>query len=213
MTEGERVILDLIESGFLRIDDDGSIWRLKMRTSRGPVVDLAQPKRADHEDRRYVGYRSVRARINGREFAASAHRIVLIAKGEPVPDGPARGPIAPEVEDRIVALTKQGVSSANIAEMVGVHIRTVQRVREKRGVSRPWTGAHLLTEDDKRIVAALLDDGASIAEAARTIGFSQTTLHKHFPGRAWTHVQSGQYARLHDNRVRGKRHLIQGNLS
>lgn len=130
MTEGERVILDLIESGFLRIDDDGSIWRLQTRTSTGRVLPLPEPIRADREDRHYVGYRSVRARINGREFAASAHRIVLIAKGEPLPDGPPRGPIDPEVEDRIVALTKQGVSAPQIAEMVRVSVRCVQRARK-----------------------------------------------------------------------------------
>lgn len=40
---------------------------------------------------------------------------------------------------------------------------------------------------------ALLDDGASYTETARTIGKGRTWVAMRFPGRGWTHAQGGQY--------------------
>ena len=201
MTEGERVILDLVDSGFFRIDEDGSIWRLQRR-SGGRVVALAEPVRADRVKSR-DGYRVVRARIDGCEFSASARRIVWMSRYGPLPDSPAGHRPGPDAEDRIVALTRAGVSVPNIAQLVGVSDRTVVRVRGRRGIGQPWSGANPFTDDEKLAAAALLDDGASVEEVARTLHRSSTTVHRHFPGRAWSRVQAGQFAAMF-HRVKGK---------
>lgn len=39
----------------------------------------------------------------------------------------------------------------------------------------------------------LLDDGASVSETARTVGFNPTTVTRHFPGRAWDKSQVGKH--------------------
>ena len=46
---------------------------------------------------------------------------------------------------------------------------------------------------DVKLAKALLDDGASYTEVARTLGCSRFWVSKHFPGRGWTSQQGGAY--------------------
>ena len=46
---------------------------------------------------------------------------------------------------------------------------------------------------DLAFAKALLDDGASYTEAARTIGIHRTTLAQKIPGYGWTHREGGAY--------------------
>lgn len=96
-------------------------------------------------------------------------------------------------DERVVALTKQGWSAQAIAEELGCGPSTVRRARQRAGVARP--APRFLTPDEIATVEALLADGASLAEAARSIGRQHSTSLVHrFPGRGWTAQESGQFA-------------------
>lgn len=47
-----------------------------------------------------------------------------------------------------------------------------------------------------RQAEAMLDDGASMREAARTLGVTRKWMSKHFRGRGWTFVQGGEFRAL-----------------
>ncbi|OBJ10742.1 helix-turn-helix domain-containing protein, partial [Mycobacterium sp. 1465703.0] len=87
-------------------------------------------------------------------------------------------------DKRIAELTAQELSASTIAKLVGVSTRTVVRARGRAGVAKPFSGANRMTADEQRRAAALLDDGASYGEVARTLGRSPDTIMKHFPGRS-----------------------------
>jgi IS30 family transposase len=99
-----------------------------------------------------------------------------------------------ERRDRVATLTRAGQTALQIADELGVTPRTVQRIRSVVGIAKPKPPP--LADDEKRIARVLLDDGASITEAARTIGRSQRALRDAFPGRGWTQQQSGAYSHI-----------------
>lgn len=93
---------------------------------------------------------------------------------------------------RVVALTRQGFTAAEIATTEGLTVRTVYRVRQELGASRERVNIPL-TEDELRTATELLDDGCSYREAARTLGCAPRTIRAHFPNRGWP---PGEGARL-----------------
>lgn len=95
-----------------------------------------------------------------------------------------------ERDDRIARLTRGGYTAPQIAAIVGVTERTVQRVRGRRGVAKPFCG-NPLTADEIRRAADMLDDGASYGEVARTLGRNVATLRKHLRGRSIWRPGSG----------------------
>lgn len=101
---------------------------------------------------------------------------------------------AEERRQRVVELTRQGMSLMLIADILKVTDRTVIRDRKAAGISRPL--APEITAEELTLAEKLLRDGASIAEAARTIGRHPWSLHKKFPQYAWTRQQCGEYAAL-----------------
>lgn len=42
----------------------------------------------------------------------------------------------------------------------------------------------------------LLSEGCSVSETARSVGVTDMTIHKRFPGRAWSRTQIAQHAVL-----------------
>ncbi|OBF68447.1 hypothetical protein [Mycolicibacterium fortuitum] len=93
--------------------------------------------------------------------------------------------------DRIVNYTHAGKSISWIAKRIGCSERTVERVREKQGITKPRVPA--LTPEQVSRAESLLDDGVSYAEAARTIGCTPRALNARFPGRGWSGRQRGQH--------------------
>lgn len=104
--------------------------------------------------------------------------------------------LAEERRARVAELTKRGMSASLIADILKVTDRTVVRDRKVAGISQP--GPRLLTPEEVEVVERLLDDGASLTEAARTIGRNRASLHHNnrFKGRAWTRQQVADYAAL-----------------
>lgn len=94
---------------------------------------------------------------------------------------------------RVVELTRQGYSATQIADIIGITRRSVTRIRSDAGIAQQIDVVPL-TEDERRSAAALLDDGCSISEVARTLGRCDTTIHKHFPGRGWAKGEGSRLA-------------------
>ena len=97
---------------------------------------------------------------------------------------------------RFIQLDEAGHSSPYIADKLGVTTRTVQRWRHQTGRSKAGRATPhppAAREQARRILA----DGASRAEAARTIGVTARTIHRWFPDvPGWTKKQAGEYAEL-----------------
>ena len=96
---------------------------------------------------------------------------------------------------RVAEFTRQGLSAPAIANILGVSTRSVQRARQRGGVSQ---GAPVpFSEDEERLAQALLDDGASMGEVARTLGRSRTPLLRRFRDYVrWTPAQAAEAAAM-----------------
>ncbi|OBJ24617.1 helix-turn-helix domain-containing protein [Mycobacterium sp. 1245801.1] len=96
--------------------------------------------------------------------------------------------------EQVIALTKQGRTAREIAEHLGISMRSVGRHRVAADVAqpmpRPLTGRELLRATE------LLGGGASYAEVARTLGRSDTTLRRQLPGYKWDRRQAAEAAAL-----------------
>ncbi|ASZ74645.1 DNA binding protein [Mycobacterium phage Phabba] len=101
--------------------------------------------------------------------------------------GHARGDV---IED----LALKGHTTPEIAKMLGVDKRTVNYWRKKRGVPGKRVYATGRTEyaTPEQIVKLreLLADGASLAEAARTLGLNEGTVRNVHRGEGWTTEES-----------------------
>lgn len=96
---------------------------------------------------------------------------------------------------RVYELTLSGLSSEEIACILGVTVRTVVRHRRRTGCSQV-DKAKPLTAEEHQIIVAILDDGGSVTEAARTIGRNQSTVHRHYSDRSWTRQQQSEYLKI-----------------
>ena len=89
-----------------------------------------------------------------------------------------------ERRERVLQMTKLGFSAAQISAVLGVTTRTVQRDRDKMGCAQPVPPR--ITPEEIERARALLDDGCSRKEVARTLGRSADAIAHYFPGRCWT---------------------------
>lgn len=107
-------------------------------------------------------------------------------------------------DESVAELTRQGLSTRQIAERLGVSHRTVTRARRHTGTSlgpaecRPRYTPEFLAKVDQH-----LTDGWSLVEIARTYGVGEQNIGKHFPGRGWTKEQASELAvmRKAENRL------------
>lgn len=107
-----------------------------------------------------------------------------------------RGQEIAERDDRIARLTVAGYTAPQIAAIVGVTERTVQRVRGRRGVAKPFCG-NPLTADEIRRAADMLDDGASYGEVSRTLGRCRDVIRRRLPCRSIWKPGSGAEIRAY----------------
>lgn len=99
-------------------------------------------------------------------------------------------------EERFLQLQREGCSAAVIADRLGVTPRTVQRHRVRLGVAQTTTYKGPVTEEWKAKAKAMVDDGCSISEVARTLGSTHDTVKRHFPHAGWDASKVGEYARM-----------------
>lgn len=84
-------------------------------------------------------------------------------------------------ESKVKRLWEEGMSTTEIASVVGIAPRTAQRIKERLKLTKPGHNIPL-TEEELARAKALLDEGCSYKEVERTIGRSNITLRKHLPG-------------------------------
>lgn len=89
MTTGERMALDLVDQGVIRVDEQGGIWRLMEhqgdRLDRGKITwKTCAPRRCD----RILpnGYRQFKFRWGGKQHHIQAHRLVYLATHRTIDD-------------------------------------------------------------------------------------------------------------------------------
>lgn len=98
---------------------------------------------------------------------------------------------AQERREKVVTMTRAGMSAAEIALHLGIAQRSVVRIRKRCGIAKPKPPP--LTAEELAVAKALLEDGASRAEAARSIGRNQSAIEHAFPGWCWTRAQQDEY--------------------
>ena len=97
-----------------------------------------------------------------------------------------------EYDRQIAELTRRGSTAADIAKQLGLNPRTITRARRRMGVAQP--AVPRFSQDEVRRAEAMLDDGCSFREVARTLGRAHDTIMLKFPGRGWTSRQVAEYA-------------------
>lgn len=116
---------------------------------------------------------------------------------------------AADMRERIMELSRQGITNEVVAEMLGISTKTVERARVHAGVGQPQKRA---TKQDKLRAKLMLDDGACYEEVARTIGFKSCAVKRWYPGFTWDRSQvahAGVLSRkLHDLEKRTKNNLV-----
>lgn len=100
---------------------------------------------------------------------------------------------ADQMAERVVELTQKGKTTLGIAVRLGISERTVTRLRQRAGASLSGPVVPYPAEVWER-AEEMLDDGASRAEVARTLGMNYSTVRYHFPDRGWTPEQRRAHA-------------------
>lgn len=98
----------------------------------------------------------------------------------------------PTPVDRAAAerLIRSGLTIEATARALHCSTRTVERIREKLGVSRP---NRRFTAEELATIDGLIADGASVADALRTTGRGGLSYSYRFRGRGWSKAQVGEY--------------------
>lgn len=96
----------------------------------------------------------------------------------------------------VVRLTRAGYSLPQIAAYLRITERSVQRHREKAGISQPPPTR--MSEDEIAAARALLEDGASYSEVVRSTGRARPTLQHHLPGYGWSQSMASEYRHLRE---------------
>lgn len=108
-------------------------------------------------------------------------------------------PLVAERRKRVLALRADGLTTAQMAAVLGVHRSTIKR--DTHAVGAPVPNRRVLPPEVWERVEELLDDGCSATEAGRTVGVTATAVLARFPGRGWTPQQSNEHRRsLYGNR-------------
>lgn len=96
---------------------------------------------------------------------------------------------AAEIRERIVELSRQGLTCETIADKYNVSVTTVYRARALAGIGVKMNFA---SEDEKLQAKMLLVDGCSYEEVARTLHRASSTIAYWHPGYQFTPAQKGQ---------------------
>ena len=92
---------------------------------------------------------------------------------------------------QVVALTRRGLTTAEVAAAVGISTRQVVRHRERAGISRGNPPPY--SEEELSTAQALLEAGCSYAEVARTLGRGDgKAIARRFPGYGWTRSEGAE---------------------
>lgn len=94
-------------------------------------------------------------------------------------------------QQRVVALTREGLSVAQIAQRIGTSQRTVIRERRRAGVAHQAYASFTFEEAMRALT--MLEDGASYKEVAKTLGRDRSTIRRWVPGFSWSQEQRREH--------------------
>jgi hypothetical protein len=99
-------------------------------------------------------------------------------------------------KEEFLRLHHEGLSAQELAKLFGISDRHVTRLRKEFGVANPSPhGARRVDAAWLARASQMLDDGAPVKEVAATLGSTEATVHRHFPGRGWDRSTVGRHAR------------------
>lgn len=170
----DKQCIDLVVSGYFRVDADGAVWRLQTRSRTGRVRSI-EPRRADYRENN--GYRRIRI---GRLGTLTAHRLVWLA---------LRGSIPVGLEVNHKNLDK-GDNRIDNLELV-THTENVHHAIAN-GVVRVLRGAEVgtskLSEDDVVEIRQRVGRGEAKRAVARAFDVTPTLVRHIVSGKAWKHA-------------------------
>jgi IS30 family transposase len=82
--------------------------------------------------------------------------------------------------DAVRRMTEEGYTASQIAVELGITKRTVQRYRQNLGISQPPPVPY--SAEERARIRAMLEDGVSVPEIARTIGRSPDVIWRQYRG-------------------------------
>jgi hypothetical protein len=100
----------------------------------------------------------------------------------------------PERDMRVLELSRQGFTTAQIGVMLGITRRSVGRARARHAAVHDMPPR--FTAAEKARAQAFLEDGAGYVEVAETLGRNTGTIRHNVPGYNWTPHQKAQKAAL-----------------
>lgn len=172
----DAIAIAALAVGRLRVDADGSIWRVKrVVAANGHGLFACTPKRCDAPTK--AGYRRVTV---GQHGFVMAHRVVWIA---------ANGPIPPGLEVN----HKNGVHDDNRLDNLELVTPSgnVQHARDVLGVNYAVgerVGTSKLTEAQATEAIRLLSAGARHKDIAAQLGVDGSTITRIATGERWAHL-------------------------
>lgn len=103
--------------------------------------------------------------------------------------------VADPTDELIAELTRDGHSARDIAALLRISTRSVHRARKRAGIARPR--AVPLSPAELARAVAMLDDGCSYGEIARSLGRpGHSCIARRFPGRGMSRQAGGQLGGL-----------------
>jgi predicted transcriptional regulator len=98
-------------------------------------------------------------------------------------------------KDDFLRFHQQGLSAPELAKRFNITLRHATRLRKELGVAQPSPSSSRRVDAEWMAkAAALLDEGAPVKEVAMTLGCTEATVNRHFPGRAWDASTVGRHA-------------------
>lgn len=94
---------------------------------------------------------------------------------------------------RVVELTRSGHSLSQIAMILGITRRSVERFRQLEGLTEGYVPPPEVTEEEVERARLLLEDGASYKEVGRTLGRCYHTIQRRLPGYEWSEEQRREF--------------------
>lgn len=178
--ERENVVYQAVLAGELRIDPDGTIWRLGARRWNrwtGHTVWVpSTPRRAEH--RASTGYLQVRVMWDGVRFHALAHRLVYRHFIGPIPDGLTINHLNGHKDDN----RPENLEPATPSEQVIHALRVLEVGRDQRGEKNAMAK---LTADQVSLIRQRRQNGERLASIAEDFGVSYQAISKVARGDRW----------------------------
>lgn len=109
------------------------------------------------------------------------------------------------LREAVTALTRSGRTVGEVADALGISKVYAGRIKREMGFGSGVECRPPMSEAELAAADAMLADGASAAEVARTLGRGATTIRRRFQGRAWSREQCGEWVAINNSVIRDLR--------